>query len=398
MKTTLTKISFFILISLITSSCNVIKRVGENEHLLTQISVTVNDKKTSSEEITNLIYQKPNNKLLGYPLRLLIYNLARKHKDSLFYVWLNKNPKRKNRLIKNLSKKQLERLKTSSLGFNKWLQKTGEAPVIVDAVKTEKSINKLNQYYFANGWFNVKTTSKTTKQENQRATINYKITTGEPYILDSITTQIASPIIDSLYQLNKKNAIIQTGKQYKVTDFTKERYRLTNSFRNSGVYHFTQDYIRFEHDTVGTQKKVNNLIKIQNRIIRNEDSTSQVPFKIFKIKEVNIYTDVTFDKKNRQLQYAFDYNGYNLYSYDKMLYRPKSITDAVFISKGNIFKEIDRTRTYRHLNELKTFKYPNIEYVENLKDTTLTANIYLTPLKKYGLGFNADITQSIYNL
>ena len=55
---------------------------------------------------------------------------------------------------------------------------------------------------------------------------------------------------------------------------------------------------------------------------------------------------------------------------------------------------MDRARTYRYLNELRTFKYPNIEYVENPQDTTLTANIYLTPKEKYGLGFDVSVSQS----
>ena len=66
----------------------------------------------------------------------------------------------------------------------------------------------------------------------------------------------------------------------------------------------------------------------------------------------------------------------------------------MLITKGSVFKDIDRARTYRYLNELRTFKYPNIEYVENPQDTTLTANIYLTPKKKYGLGFDVSVSQS----
>ncbi|MBE9489257.1 MAG: BamA/TamA family outer membrane protein [Bacteroidetes bacterium] len=394
MKQSLAKISLFILITLITTSCNVIKRVGDDKHLLTQTSVYVNGKKTNSEDVTNLIYQKPNSKLLGVPLRLHIYNLARENRDSLFDIWLNKNPKRKERLIKKLSKKQLDRLKESALGFNKWLRKTGEAPVIVDTIRTRKSKNKLNRYYFAKGWFDIETTTKTTRNNNQRATIDYNVTTGEPYILDSLTTSIASPIIDSLYQRAKENTLIKKGDQYNVDNFTKERERLTNNFRNLGVFHFTQDYIRFEHDTIGTNKKVNNLTQIQNRIIRNEDSVILVPFKIYKIKDVNIYTDDTYANEDQPINDSIKFNNYNLYSYGKMKYRPKSLTDAVFITKGSIYKDIDRTRTYRHLNELKTFKYPDIDYLENVNDTTLTANIYLTPRKKYGLGFNINVSQS----
>ena len=65
----------------------------------------------------------------------------------------------------------------------------------------------------------------------------------------------------------------------------------------------------------------------------------------------------------------------------------------MFINPGTIFKDIDRTRTYRYINELRTFKYPNIEYIEN-PDNTLTDTIRLTPLKKFTLGFSTDVSQS----
>lgn len=394
MKQTTAKISLFILITLVITSCNVVKRVGEDNYLLTQTSVYINKKKTTSENITNLISQKPNSKLLGFPLRLHIYNFARPNIDSILNAKIYNNPKKVAWKTKVLSKKQLDKDIASRKSFNKWLQTTGEAPVIVDTLRTNKSKKKLDSYYFRNGWFDVKTTSKTTRNDNQRATIDYNVTTGEPYILDSLTANIASPIIDSLYQKTKENTLIKKGNQYRVIDFTNERERLTNSFRNSGVYHFTQDYIRFYHDTIGTNKKVNNLTQIQNRTIRNEDSVALVPFKIYKIKDVNVFTDDAFESRNQPLQDSVNYDNYNLYSYGKMLYRPKSLTDAVFITKGNVFKDIDRTRTYRHLNELKTFKYPDIKYIENVNDTTLTVNINLTPRKKYGLGFNIDISQS----
>lgn len=397
MKRTLSKISLFILIVCCFASCNVVKRVGENEHLLTQTSVHVNDKNSNEEEINDLILQRPNSKLLGFPLRLHIYNLARENKDSLFDEWLNKNPKRKERLIKKLSAKQLDRMEESSKGFNNWLKKTGEAPVIIDSLRTRKSIQKLENYFFANGWFDREVAYDILKNENQRASIDYRINTGTPYMLDSISVIIASPIIDSLYRKHEKDALIKKGNQYRVEDFTNERERLTTTFRNSGVYHFTQDYIRFEHDTIGTNKEVDNIIHIQNRVIRNEDSVALVPFKIYKIKDVNIYTDEGFRNKNAPIRDSILYNNFNLYSYDKMRYRPKALTDAVFISKGSVFRDIDRARTYRYLNELNTFKYPNIEYVENEIDTTLTANIYLSPRKNTALGSTSMYHKVISN-
>ena len=42
-------------------SCDVMKRVNKDDYLLVNNTIIVNDKKTSSETIENLQYQKPNN-------------------------------------------------------------------------------------------------------------------------------------------------------------------------------------------------------------------------------------------------------------------------------------------------------------------------------------------------
>ena len=354
----------------------------------------VDDKKEKSEAINNLISQRPNSELLNFPLRLHIYNLARDNRDSLFEVWLNKNPKRKNRLIKRYSKKQVNKLKESALGFNTWLRKTGEAPVIIDTSKTNKSIQKLKNYYYRNGWFDRDVSYQIDTLGDKRASITYKVTKKEPYLIDSLSTNIASPIIDSLYQLGKSNSFLKNGNQFKDKDYENERKRLTNDFRNSGVYHFSEDRIQFNLDTTYVDKSVEVEYEIQNRRIRNEDSVAFVPFKIYKIKKVNIITDENAINENTPFSDSLVFKDFNLYSHGKMRYRPKALTDAIFIIKDSIYKDIDRIRSLRYLNNLQTFKYPNIQYIPNEADTTLTANITLSPRKKYALGFDVNVSQS----
>ncbi len=376
------------------TSCDTVKRVAENEHLLVKNTVYVNDKKNNTETISNLLHQKPNSKLpLIGNLRLNIYNLARPNRDSIFEAWLDKNPKRRERLKKAYSQKQVDRLKSSALGFNNWLKKTGEPPVIVDEKKTEKTAKRLKSYYKFNGWSNVDIKYDINKLDNKRATIDYFVEHGEPYIIDSITKSISSPVIDSLYKTIKKEALIKKNNQYVIPILGLERDRISAEMRNSGVYHFNQDYIRFTVDTVDTNKKANIDVIIQDRAIRTQDSTIRKPFKIYKIKDVNVFTDHTFENNDKSPKESLKFNGYNLYAYDEIKYKPKAITDAIFINPGSIFRDIDRTRSYRHISELRTFKYPDINYSEN-EDSTLTANIYLTPLKKFGLGFSAEVSKS----
>jgi len=394
LKQTPVKISLIICLISFFTSCNVVKRVGENQHLLTEANIYVDGKKNNKETIANRLYQRKNTTLLGIPIRLHIYNLARAKRDSLFEVWLDENPKRRLRLERRYSQKQVDKLKESALGFNNWLKKTGEAPVIIDTTRTNRSKVNLEQYYYNNGWFDREVSYKINRNENQRGTIDYFVKTGQPYTLDSLSTNISTLIIDSLYQLSKQETLIKKNDQYLSDNFGNERARLTAKFRNSGVYHFSQDYVQFYIDTFGLAKKVNVELEIKDRAIRNEDSTARVPFKIYKIKEVNVITDDAFENDGRSFQDSVIFNNIKLYSYDKMRFKPKALTDAVFINKDSIYRDLDRTFTYRYLNELKTFQYPDIDYVVNEADTSLTATISLTPRKKYGLGFEFNISQS----
>ena len=393
----LSKIVILIFIIGYFSSCDTVKRVAENEHLLTDNTVIVNGKKDNSETINNLLYQKPNRKILGTPLRLHIYNTARTNIDSIVDASINKTEKRKNKYEKFLSKKQLHRYKESRKGFNEWLKKTGEAPVIVNDEKTKKSAINLKDYYTYNGWSNVSVDYKVAQKENKRASVDYIVNHGEPFIIDTILKKIESPTVEILYNQIERNSSLKKNDQLNYANFGAERNRISSELRNSGLFYFNQDYITFAVDTIETNKKVNIDIIIQDRTITVNHDSVKVPFKVQKIKDVKIITDYKFEyeNENRPFQDTIHFNNYTLYSYNKMRYRPKALTDAVFIIPDSIFKDIDRTLTYRHLNELQTFKYPDIEYdtITN-SDNELNTTIKLTPLKKFSLDFSAEAFQS----
>ena len=376
------------------TACNVVKRVGPTDYLLTENSFFVNGQKRKTEALSKLSFQKKNTQLFGMPLQLHIYNLARPNRDSLFEFWLHKKPKREKKLISRLSKKQLDQLKASSIGINQWLKKTGEKPNLLDSLKINKTITNLERYYFSNGWFDRKIDFKVDTIGSKKAKLTFEINTGDPYHIGSISEKIESPVIDSLYKNLKSSSKLKKGDQFLISNFEEERSRLTTAFRNLGAFHFTQDYIRFENDTIGTEKKVDVTVQIQNRIIRNDDSIVRVPFQTYTIKDVNIFTDSTFENRSKTINDSVNFDNYNVYAYEKLNYKPGALTNAILIAKGSLFKDLDRSRTYRYLNELRTFKYPNIEYKENDGDSTLTANIYLIPKKKYGIGFDVNVSQS----
>ena len=137
-----------------------------------------------------------------------------------------------------------------------------------------------------------KLSKELTSPSRQTANLIYDIQTGLPYYLDSITTDIKSPVIDSLYQLKSSESILKKGNQFNTLDFEAERNRLYAYFKNQGIYHFQLNSIDFEiaWDTTGTDFQLPVKIAIEDFRKPTSDGIVFEPYKQTKINAVNVYT------------------------------------------------------------------------------------------------------------
>ena len=122
----ITKISLILGITILLGSCNAVKNVTQDQLLLTKNTIEVDGHKVDDFGVFSQLTQRPNTKipLIGIPAGLHLYNLADQQPDSTFTTWLEKKPKREQRLIRLLSKKQLTELGNYYIGFNQWLKKS----------------------------------------------------------------------------------------------------------------------------------------------------------------------------------------------------------------------------------------------------------------------------------
>ena len=148
--------------------------------------ITVNGETKNEEELKDQLYQLSNTNLLGYRLRLHLFNLAKKNADSSYKAWLERKPGRHERLAKLLSEKQVQRLGNSFLvsGLSNFLKKTGEPPVIIDPKKINRSKTRLNAYFYKKGYFDTKVTHTIDTLEDKKAQVNYKgqVKAGKIYL------------------------------------------------------------------------------------------------------------------------------------------------------------------------------------------------------------------------
>jgi outer membrane protein assembly factor BamA len=390
------KIALFFLFGILFYSCSEVRKLQKKQLLIEDNKIIINNKSTNSEDLQNQLYQKPNSKLLGFKPRLQLYNLSKKNADSSYQAWLLKKPNRLDRMIKLYSKKQVNRLGKSFLvsGYSDFLKKVGEAPSILDTARVRKSEIRLHSYQFNRGFFDAKVTSKIDSLKNKKVRVTYQITTGKPYIIDSIFRNIETPILDSLYTAISDNSLIKSGTSYTAENISNEKKRIATEFRNRGVFHFQENYIkRPDIDTIGKANNLNITFNIGNRIDKKGDSSYTEPFKIYKISKVNVFTDKQVKEKAVGID-SILYNKFNFYSSGKLKYKPKALINAIFIEEGKLFSDQDKTATTRALSNLRVFSYPRIQYVEDVSGNGLIANIILTPLKKYNFNIKGDFTQS----
>lgn len=397
LKNLTSKIALFFLFGILFYSCSEVRKLQKKQLLIHNNEIIVNDKSTNSEDLHNQLYQKPNSKLLGFKPRLQLYNLSKKNADSSYHAWLLKKPNRINRMTKLYSKKQVNRLGKSFLvsGYSDFLKEIGEAPSILDTSRVRKSEKRLYAYHFNRGFFDAKVSSKIDSLKNQKVKISYDIKTGKPYIIDSIFRNIESPVVDSIYVRISDKSLIRTGEAYNLENISNEKKRIATEFRNRGLYYFQENYIKPpDVDTIDKPKNTLNItFNIGNRVVKKGDSSYTEPFKLYKINKVNVFTDKQVKEKAIGID-SITYKKTNFYSSGKLKYKPKALTNSIFIEEGQLFSDNDKTLTTRALSNLRIFLRPQIQYVEDASGNGLIANIVLTPLKKYKYNLNGDLTHS----
>ena len=392
-------IFIFFLFILFLASCSSVKRVEDTDFLLTQNTIIVNEKKNKNTDLNELLVQKPNNKILGLPLSLYFYNLGDKRKPQKPSIWGEKKPITYN-FIKNIfSEKQSISYANNMIGLNNWFLRNGQPPVIINDGKIKKTINNLTAYHKNNGYFRVIVSSEKKELKKKKGAVTYNIIKGRPTFLDNIKTNIKSPVLDSLYQSQKNSTFLKKGHQFIETNFIKEAKRITSLFRNNGIYNFTENDLGYYNiDTAVTNNYKTNIDLVifeKKRVLNKNGEYTLKPYKIQKLRKVSVFTDFSFNKKDMPYNDSVSHDKIRFVAHDKLKYNPKLLSESIFIKPKQVYSDSLRNLTRKHLKSLRNFKVTNISYetIENI-DNLLDVNIFLTPLDKFSLDLETELTHS----
>ena len=376
------------------SGCRVTKSLDENDLLLDQNQFYYNGNRTFADSIQAVVPQQPNTKILGIPVRLLLYQSANDSASVDFDNWLQKTPKRSKRMQAIWSQKQIDQMRSYRVQLQDWKKRNGEPPSLIDSLYYTNYADNISTYLSNNGYFKAKTNvrKEITSTTKQTANLVYDIQTGLPYYLDSISTDIKSPVIDSLFKLSAKQSYLKKGQQFNTLDFEEERNRLYAYYKNNGVYNFQLNSIGFEiaWDTTSTDFQLPVKITIDDFRKSTPNDVVFEPYKQTQISYVNVYTTPA-EKAEAQS----DYDSIRFFGLKKKRFNKKVLSKAIQIRPGGLYSDATRNQTIAELNRLGIFEYPSIRYsyADSLQSALITS-IILEPRERFGLGFGLDLTQS----
>ena len=388
------KLRNLLFISILFFNCSSDRFLKDGQTILLENKLIVNGEEKKRDFANQLIFPKKQKQLFISKIKFQLNNWVKETPEDNFDNWINKKPNRKKRLNKLLSSKQVEQLKKYYLKYNAWLSKNGDPPTLVDSTEISKNIQRLEQYYKNLGYFDVKLRNLRRKVKNNYEEIEYFIDLSERYIIDNIVEEIENKDLKEIYFDHLNNSFLKPGNPFITKSLEDERNRLFKLYRNNGVYNFQENSLQFiaKIDSSGIDKKIAIVLKINPIRKRNKDSLYEIPYKKFKINDIDLFIE-SKGEEDLGYEYQNNFGDFNIFSKTKLKYKKKAITDPIFIKNNDWYSDKDRALTYRYFNSLRNFKYPSIIYEKN-SDSTLTSSIYLTPKERFSLGLDMDISHS----
>lgn len=295
-------------------------------------------------------------------------------------------PKPNSRLFNTLAPRLwvYHKTKDAKKRMGKWLQESyAEAPVLFDETDVETSIKKMKNYLFKNGYFVNKIEAEPIIL-NKRAEVDYDVYLNHQYLFGEIFYPKTNRAIDRVVNFYKKESLLKTDEPFSLNTLNKERERLTNAAKNSGYFRFAKDYIFFEFDSTRNNYKVDVTLKIND-----VDSVTQ--HKQSFVRNISIYSDYNpiLDVKRSNLDSV--QLGNMQYLYKKDVVKQATLSKAILLKKGQVFKTEEYNKTLNQLINLGIYKFVNIQispYQVGNYDS-LDAAIFLTTKDK--IEFEADL-------
>ncbi|MBP3725748.1 MAG: BamA/TamA family outer membrane protein [Bacteroidaceae bacterium] len=324
------------------ASCSTSKYVPEGAYLLHSVGVHSDSKAVSGAALQPYVQTKPNARwfsLVRVPLA--IYSLSGRDTTR----WINRT-----------------------------LRRLGEPPVLYDSVRTRQTADILRSALNNRGYMQAQVDIDVTKK-GRRANVEYHLHPGRQYVIGQMRYVIGDDSISAL--LNREHVLekgLEVGEPLTVSRLESERKRITAFLQDRGYYHFHQEYIVYDADSVvGSPDVMLTLHLLPYQASGEETPLPHSRYTIGKVEHVSQTSE-------------------------HIHLRPHVIDDNTLIEPGQWYSNSAQQKTYSRFGRLPNVKYTGISYTERPDTTVLDATIQIETHKPNSISFQPEGTNTAGDL
>lgn len=449
------------------AACKQTKFVPEGRYLLKKNDIVQSGDKLDKYELEDIIRQQPNYRSFGVKWKLMAYNLVDSAKVADKRLRKNEqmretnrerlarqdriNSKRMDRAIANNEAYYTEKIVklkdtvSPPMFFREWYKyKIGRSPVIFDSLPFNKTVEQLGAYLRTKGYYEGAVEGSVHYKSNRKCIATYTITTGKPYVIDSVYMISDNPLVIARYTDYLRSGFRDTTVQGIPTRFftdhplhgenfdrdllERHRYVVAKNMRNNALFGFSPSTITILADTNRNDLTVNLGIKFgdryikpisQDTLIRTKHVETYINSVYFHIADTLYYkgsfardmrerglpifegqflrtVDTTHYTKIREKRTdAIDVSRVAIFTYNgELVIKPKILEAQNYLELDHLYSEQLLERSYLSLLQLNLFDAVKTELRELESPGCVDVHYYVVPSKKQSFGFEPRATNS----
>ena len=393
------------------SACNPTRRLIHGESLLTRQRIKVEGDKSAQlnldeDELQAVLRQRPNRRVLLLRFHLSVYNSVnpenqlKAHKRNRLKA--ERIIKRRTKRGKDLSAREIRDIRADTLGWRDWLTNTvGEAPVVFDSSKAEKSVVQLQTVLAKSGYFDAEVNymAKYNRSKSKVKMLTYAIKPKQIYIIDTIAYTIRDEGIARRSDFIGATTLIKPGQPFNVDLLDQERDRIAEYLNNRGYQSFTKDFITYTADsTLGDHRvRVDMIIRRPQTPLQLNDSITFVDHQRFFIGKIFIHTD--YDASDREYEPTDTLHTeamgdvYIVYR-GELNIKPELLLHLIEFRPGDLYQKDRIDKTYRRIVQLPMVRSLTISMTPNddSRIRVLNCDVLITQMKRQFISAESGMT------
>jgi outer membrane protein assembly factor BamA len=358
---------------LLMSSCSTTKYVSGDQYLLNDYKIKTDNRKVDVEELSTYIRQKPNKKILLFKFHLGVYNLSKPDKDN---------------------------------GFNNYLRRIGEAPVIYDESVKDKSVNQLELFLRKKGYYKAEVTDSVII-DKKKASIVYTVAANKPYTIRKVNYRFEDPGLSEFVLKDTVNSLLKKNSLLDEDALILERERIETVLKGQGYFRFFKEFIYFSVDT--SLRTYQTDVTMVFKKYREEGFDEEIPHPRYRIREVYINTnyDLSIALSDRDLyESTLDttrVKQINIIYSGRENIKPGIVIESNYLLPGQLYDVNNEIRTNRNLGALKLFRLVDIGFTDSGElnsdgEWLIDCSILLTPSTLQSYTIDNEVTNSSGNI